>query len=194
MTSLPSHLYISNPLCFTFLSPSHDSCFFCCSLGACPGFRNEVLAQIGEWAVLPSCVAPPQPRWHTYSLSSFSHSCSPWQVHKSVFHLRTAALGSQTCRKPDCNRSIFSLAIFHKYVRREETWTKSEWKRWPLAERSFWKPVDFTSFVCVAWGVDRLTWAVKFSLTQSLKCISEHKELILEKAIQAITPPIEMTN
>lgn len=63
--SVPSHLYISNPLCFTFLSPSHDSCFFCCSLGACPGFRSEVLAQTGEWAVLPSSIAPPQPLWHT---------------------------------------------------------------------------------------------------------------------------------
>lgn len=63
--SVPSHLYISNPLRFTFLSPSHDGCFFCCSLEACPGFRSEVLAQTGEWAILPSSMAPPQLRWHT---------------------------------------------------------------------------------------------------------------------------------
>lgn len=57
--SVPSHLYISNPLCFTFLSPSHG-CFFCCSLEACPGFRSEILAQTGEWAILPSSMASPQ--------------------------------------------------------------------------------------------------------------------------------------
>lgn len=115
------------PLCFTFLSPSHG-CFFCCSLEACPGFRSEILAQTGEWAILPSSMAPPQSRWHTLPPSPFSHSCSPWQVHKSVFHLKTPPLESQTCRKPDCNPCTFSLAISHKCICREETWTKFEWK------------------------------------------------------------------
>lgn len=39
-----------SPLSILSLHFSHGECFFWCSLGACPGFRSEVLVQQGEWA------------------------------------------------------------------------------------------------------------------------------------------------